>query len=454
MFDKLRALRRKMGTLWWHTLLMFIVSRIGNIINMVISLLIVPKVVSKAELGAVLPLTQLGAFVPVLLAIVCGTALKYVSTFNANGEHGKVKSLFFDLSALASIVSVVTVGIMWYGRVFLERRLKVDDPRIVWLVVAIGIVGCWRPVARSMTLGVRNFYQLSVVKVISPLCRLAVILLLLRRWQVAGHLAGTLAASLSIVLFLLYSLRSHVGRAVKRSPYRQHWGEMGRYLVPIGMGAALIAWQKLMEPWVVRQRLSEADSAAFFVLFTLGSAAMFLSAAVQPFLFPLVSEKFEKGESTRDMHLQSILLTLSLGLAAVAFFIVAAGPVMNLIVSCRPYAEYAPHVWKLALMASLNSAFLCHMTHENACRKFGYLRYYVPIVVLEIVLLYSVWEWGQLRPWVPPTLWQTLDSWIVRDLDHVIGIMLTSRVLVAAAVLLQLLKSHSGKQPITVGSGD
>ena len=99
MINLFNALRRRLGRLWWYTLLMFVASRMGDVIGLVIALFLVPMFVPTERLGAILPLIQFSVLIAIPMTIVTQTALKYLSQFVVVGEKGKIKRLLCDLAA-------------------------------------------------------------------------------------------------------------------------------------------------------------------------------------------------------------------------------------------------------------------------------------------------------------------------------------------------------------------
>ena len=111
MLDKVLAVKKRLGSLWWHSLLMFGFSGMGHVMSLYIGAFLVPDVMARDSLGAVLPLTRLSGFLGVPLGIIVSVGLKYVTMFAARGEEGKVKA-FCDLI---------------FGNLFLVRGFKIVD---------------------------------------------------------------------------------------------------------------------------------------------------------------------------------------------------------------------------------------------------------------------------------------------------------------------------------------
>jgi len=414
-------------------------SRLGDVVNLYVGMLLVPAVVSQERLGAILPLLTLAPLVAVPLSVVVQTALKYLNVFHVRGEHGKVKAILHDLGILTTILSALVFVFLWCGRGFILKRLKVDHAHILWLVAASGIArSCWMPVARKTSEGLRKFYSLIVSNVLGPVARLACILLLLRRFQLSGYLAANVASSLAVVLFLAWGIRRYWDTRTVRESYRSHWPEMLRYLLPIAVLTLSSTLQLAAEPWIIRQRLPTVDSAGYYVAAMFGMIPRYLSAAIVPFFFPLVSERFERGESTHRMHTQVLGAVLCVGGVVSLFLFFSAGWLLSLHSAWRPYALHAPFLWKVGAITTLTSFTNCHVLHENACRRFTYLWYYVPIVILEIGSLYGLMGWPVFRPWLPEGVWLFVNGLIVRDLQFIVSFMLGARLLTSLCVIVSL----------------
>jgi hypothetical protein len=213
---------------------------------------------------------------------------------------------------------------------------------------------------------------------------------------------------------------------------------MWAYMLPVGLTVLLASLQRTVEPWVVRQRLPEIDSAGYYVATVFGNIPTYIVGAILPFFFPVVSERHELKQSTRKIHIQALTVVAVLGLVLVALFYFAGGFILSLRPSWQVYAEYSRFMWRLALVTTLNSVFICHMWHENACRRFRYLSYYTPIIIIEILVLYVLMGWGFFKPWLPADLWEAVNALDVKNLGFIVSTMIASRIAVAFCVALEV----------------
>jgi len=108
------------------------------------------------------------------------------------------------------------------------------------------------------------------------------------------------------------------------------------------------------------------------------------------------------------MLMQAMVVSALLGLGCVAMLYVA----MPWILKLRPSWETAmPYAW-LAWVAALGCTFRivtgCFIIHEHACRRFSYLWFYAPMMLLQAAGLFLLMGWAFFEPYLPERLWSTI----------------------------------------------
>ena len=93
LFKKLKLL---LGPLWWYSLLMFGIMRLGDVANAYIGLFLVPQKIPVEELGAVPALMGVVVLASIPFSFLVIPVEKYLNVFIEQGERGKAKALFRD----------------------------------------------------------------------------------------------------------------------------------------------------------------------------------------------------------------------------------------------------------------------------------------------------------------------------------------------------------------------
>lgn len=449
---KLCMMRDRLGPLWWHTALMFVSSRLGDVLNLIVGLFIVPAVISRDDLGAVLPLTKMASFVALPLLACLGAVLKYLSVFKTKGEDGKIKKMLRDLLWVSLLFLGFVLAVLLFAQDFINKRLRIEDPAILWLIGGLAIINFWNPILLAVMQGLGRFYRLTLSSFIGPVVRFLVILLVLERLQLRGYLLAMVAAGLATISLFLRGLGRPLRSEVQLVSYRSEIPQMVRYAAPVGLMVIMTNIHRLCEPWMVRQWLPRVDSAGFYMAAMFGNIPMWVAPAMLPFLFPLVSELFEKGEKTSRLHVQSLLVVCSIGVFLTVFFGSCSHWLLGLRSAWLPYQSYAWLVGPLCLAVTVDCLIQCHVVHENACRRFLYLRYYLPIVFLEILVFLIILRWPFFNRVFPAIFENELRLSISKDsMLTLLYVMLMARALMVLGLVVELYRSYGRRaRPVCV----
>jgi hypothetical protein len=255
-----------------------------------------------------------------------------------------------------------------------------------------------------------------------------------------GYLAVQLLAGFAAAFFLLRGFRSYFGVEVVAVSNRALFKEVGRYFLPSLLMAALFSFQAMMETWIIRHRLPTEQSAAYYLASRFGMIPGYLSGALVAFLFPMVSERHDRGQSTRGLRLQSLGAMLGVGLLVAALLAMFGSRLLSAFAPWRPYVPYASLLWQTALIAVGTGLIALYTTHESACRRFGFLWGVTPVILLEIGGLYSLMGWSFFRPFLPDAVWHGVDGWVRAEIGFVVAFMLASRGVVLLWILLRLFR--------------
>ena len=445
---QMRRLRDRLGPLWWYTLLGFIVSHLGTLINVFIGLYLVPRLLPGEDLGALLPLMAVGAVFSTPLALLLIPVGKFLSVFAARSETGKVRSLLSDALWISLLFAVgMTFWILWQGDALLVR-LQVTDARLLWPVAGFAVLVCIEPIISAAIRALQLFKPMLVAGLITPYVRLAGMLGLLLPLGALGYLLAQFATQSFGVLFGAGVLYLFLRRAGPRVSYRPHWREMMRYALPLVALTLVGRIQGPIEAMVIRHRLPFIDSAGYYYAVMLGNIPGYFTGAMMPFLWPILSDRFERGLKTEGMLMQSMLFNLVLGAAFVGLFTLVMPWFFTLPGPWKPYGAYAGFVWQAALIGTLKTAQTFYTSHEMACRRFAYMWYLVPMLLLESAVLYLLPGWAALRPWLPATLWNWVAARYQPSLQGFVTIILLANAAFSGGMLIEwFVRSRRGSTP-------
>ena len=230
----LQTVKQRLGPLWWYTLILFFVQRLGDLTNAFVGLYLVPLYVPQEELGALLPLTQVGGTLALPLTILMLTFSKYVNTYVTRGEYGKAKSLLRDVFILALVLFVAT---LLYARFFMPlvfERMRVADGRLGMLVVSSGVLCALASIFASALQALKKFRLLATVGLMSAPLRLIALLICLPIRALSGYFVGQLVPTLYSIGMSVYGIKELFQKTIKAEPYwRQDGLNLLKYAAPV-----------------------------------------------------------------------------------------------------------------------------------------------------------------------------------------------------------------------------
>lgn len=428
-------IKQNLGPMWWSVALIFIAQRLGDIVNIVIGLWLVPKYVPEAELGAVLALAQVGGVLGLPLAILMIPFEKFLNVFAVGGELGKVKRLLRD-----GFLLIVVFGVLIYaGAKFLMphvfERMRVQDGMLTRLIVFSGVLATFSPLFLVALQALKKFKELSLLSLLTAPVRLVAMLIMLPIRGLSGYFAGQVCTDGFTIAFVLVSLRRVVGRKIESVPYWSQWREIIRYTWPVVFLLVAGRIQTATEYFVIRHRLPDVESAAYYFITRFAELPMCLWTATRMVFFPLVSEQSDLGLKTGRLFGQSMCLILVGGGLIVTVFYLLFPFMLAYVPIWQPYLSFAPLMGVIGGTCVVRTAFACFVAYELACRRFGFVVYTTAIYLAEAVFLYGSAGIGFFEGMLPPDLIRRIQAYGLVDLSSFSwAILLFSFVLLIVAL--------------------
>ncbi|NLX27155.1 MAG: hypothetical protein GXY61_14555 [Lentisphaerae bacterium] len=439
----LEELKKRLGPFWWYTIILWIVQRFGDVVNAFIGLWLVPKYVPQEELGAVLPLSQVGGVLGLPLSILLVPFTKFLNTYATRGEYGKVKRLLRDVFVLSGILFV---GTLVYARFFMPAvflRMRVADGSLGLLIVASGVLGSMSPVFVSALQALKRFRVIAVINLLSAPVRLITMLIFMPFRALSGYFVGQSAPSVFSIFASLFGLRRQLGRQVKSESYWQaDWRSLVRYTLPVATVLAAGALQAAVEMFVIRHRLSDMDSAGYYVISRFAEIGAYTGLTFMFVLFPLAAEQHEKKEREYRILWHSLGGVFGIGALFVLIIHLSGEWLLALLPMWKEYVPYASQMTLLTSVLVMRTAGGCFINFEMACGRFGFIGYGVAIPTVECILLYGLTGYSFFSGWLPPAWIDWMASLNACRLSFILQVMLWSSVLTIVCGACQLLLRH------------
>jgi len=388
MRDLINRLHARLGDFWWYSLLMFAALRCGDLINAVVGLWLVPKYVPQEELGAVLPLTQFATTFGLPISILVLVFTKYLAQFKAKGELGKVKSLLRWFLGFVMVSSLLTIAIAKFTLPALFERIRIQDGSLSLLIIATGIIGTVAPVFNNALQGLKKFKTITFLNLIGAPIRLVSMLILLPIRALSGYMAGQLIPSIVAIITSTLSIRKDINGSIKSVPFWKDDGRaMLRYVFWMAVWVSAGAISTTIQTMIIRQRLPDVESAAYYMLTRFSDLAMYAGMTLSFVMFPMVTEASTKGNPSIAIFLKMAGATAVTGGICILALAIVGGPIFTYLPICIPYKDFSGELPLLALLGVLGIVSTGYHTYDVAANRFTFLWYVIPIHIIKVVFL-------------------------------------------------------------------
>ena len=436
----LHRLREKCGDFWWYAALIFIACRSGDAIQAFIGLWLVPHYVPQSELGAALPLLQIGGAFGLPLSILIIPFSRWLTLYAARGEYGKVKRMLsLAFRSVFVAFAVLLLSAQFVLPHFFER-LRIVEGSLGVLIICTGLIGPFSTVFSNALQGLKRFKTIALMNAAGAPVRLVVMLVTMPFRALAGYMLGQLSAPALNIAIAFVALRNELGAAVRAVPLgRDDVRAMLRYTLPVAANLIVCTMSGTWQAVLIRQRLPEIESAGFYVISRLAEIAAYAGMSLSVVVFPLVAEAHEKGERGNGLLWRLLGGTFLPGLAVALLFACCGRMILSSVPLWRDYAVYSVLLTLYTLRLSICATYGAFSTYEIAAGRFRFLWYWIPFVLIETGALVALTGYGAFTGILPDRVVDWMKSVSAARLDFFIWWLLCCATAQMLAVVCHIL---------------
>lgn len=431
-------LHSRLGDFWWYSLMLFCACRAADLLNAFIGLWLVPKYVDPSELGAVMPLTQFANFLAIPVAAFANTFRNELTRLSINKEFGKLKTLMrgvFIATAIFLFIAIVVARIMLPA--FLER-IRIVEGSLGLVIIASSFVGAVSPIYSNALQSLKKFNAQSFISIVGAPIRLVTMLIAMPFRAITGYFVGQASGPTFNIAATVLALRKEL--SVKAEPYwdkmiARHFSKLFAIFATIGATDGLSV---LVEVTIIRQRLTNIDSAGYYMATRFSEIASLLAATLVFTIFPFAAEKAERREDTRPLVLKSLLANAFFCLALAIPFLGFGKAILIILPHGNSYADYWWSIPWLIAISFMSSSVALYVTSEFSANRFNFLKWYIPIGISYPVLLLFITGHGYFSPYLPHYAANFLKTHNIHSLDTMLWWMTTICIIKIACCLMAM----------------
>ena len=440
LFSRLHA---RIGDFWWYSLMLFCACRAADVLNAFVGLWLVPKYVDPSELGAVMPLTQFANFLAIPLAAFANTFRNELTRLSINKEFGKLKTLMRGVFAATAVFLFVAIVVARFLLPAFLERIRIVEGSLGLVIIAASFVGAVSPIYSNALQALKKFKAQSLLSIVGAPVRLIAMLLAMPFRAITGYFVGQASVPAFTIVSSVFALRKEL--SVKAEPYwtretiKKFSALFAVFLLMAGSGG----FYGLVEATIIRQRLSNLDSAGYYMASRFSEIATYLSCALSTALFPIAADLAEKQRERRRLVIKSILVNFAFcTLIAIAFALFGQRILLIL-----PYGnQYAAYWWAipwLIAITAISSVQGFYITAEMATGRFGYMKWLLPLDLSYPTFLLLITGYGYFANTIPESWKLFLVAHNIYTLDTMLCWMTAINVIKLVICICMLRCQHN-----------
>ena len=409
--DKLKALHARMGDFWWYSLLLFCACRFADVLNAFVGLWLVPKYVPPSELGAVMPLMQFANFLAIPIAAFANTFRNELTRLSIRKEFGKLKTLMRGVFIASAVFIFIATLIAHFALPAFLERIRIAEGSLGLIIIATSFVSAVSPIYSNALQSLKKFKAQSLISIIGAPIRLITMLITMPFRALSGYFIGQASVPVFSMAASVIALKKEL--SVKAEPYweKETVKKFSRLFVLFLAWGISGTFCTLIESTILRQRLSDLDSAGFYMATRFSEISGFLSTTLVFTIFPFAAEKSAKNQDPRPLIFKSILASLIFSIILTIPFLLFGKQILSLLPNGNLYSSYwwaIPWLIGINVFGTINALF---STTEISCYKFGFLKWMIPLECAYPLLLLLTTGYGYFVNYLP-------NSWTCFLRDH------------------------------------
>jgi O-antigen/teichoic acid export membrane protein len=243
-----------------------------------------------------------------------------------------------------------------------------------------------------------------------------------------GYFVGQGSTPAFSILASIIALRKEL--SVRAEPYwtKAIVARFTRLFIIFGISTLAGSFLTLVENTIIRQRLPDLDSAAYYMVTRFSDISTFLATALTFTLFPFAAELSAKGGGTNRLVVKSSLVLFAGNFLLAIFFLCFGRQILTFLPNGQSYSIYAWAIPVIIAISTVNSIVSFYCVAEMSANRFGFMYFTVPICLVSGLGLMLVTGQGYYLSYLPQSLAAFLKAHNILTLKSVIVWMLVVAV--------------------------
>jgi O-antigen/teichoic acid export membrane protein len=283
--------------------------------------LVMGRMLSPADYGILVALLSLLYLISVPGSVLMAGGTKFASKYKSSNNTSAVSSSLLWLLKWVGYLGLFLLALSVLVRSYLADFLNIPEPTILVLFFVYSLFSLLASAPRGYLRGLLRFKSFSLVSFFGPVVKLLLgVLLISVGWGIWGAV-GALVISSFLVLVMSLGFLSEFLRLDSLDDSFQPQ-ELVKYLAPTVIFLLALTSYYTADVILVKHFFSPLDAGIYSSAATLGRIIYFALNSVITVMFPLVSDKYENGQSfVKTFGTSLTLVVIGASVGSLAYFV-------------------------------------------------------------------------------------------------------------------------------------
>jgi len=364
------------------SIIIFFGTNLANVFNFLYSLFM-SRMLSASALGELLSIISIITLFTVPANSLIPTIVNFSATFFAQNELGKLRGLFLQFGKLLTIIG----GLLFILSIIFASQaaifLKIKDPIFVTLaglVILLGYVGTTNIAFLQAKL---SFTFISIINLLGSISKFAFSLFFVSMgFGVIGALWGFVFAY--TIPFLLSFSRITFVFNKNISLSKSKMDELVKYGLPATVALFCLTSFTSTDVILVKHFFSPEEAGHYAVISIVGRIIYYLTAPISSVMFPMVVQKYAKGEDYKNTFKLSVLLVMIPSIILTAFYFLSPDMIIRIIAN-KENGAY------LGMFGLFITVFALVQVLTNFYLSINKTKVFLPILLGALLQIILIW---------------------------------------------------------------
>lgn len=426
--------------------MLFCACRAADVLNAFVGLWLVPKYVAPSDLGAVMPLQYFAAFISLPANVFATTFMKEITTLATHGEYGKMKSLMRGVFVGTAIFLLLAIAVFHLILPIFLERIRIENGSLGFWVLTAAFCAATAPIYTNALQALKRFNSIAIINIISAPFRFITMLIAMPFRALCGYFVGQTTQPALMIFASIFCLRKEL--SVPAEPYWHKPVFQRFFLFFIGLlvyhlSGGLLG---LVEQTILRQRLPEIDSAAYYMTTRFSEMTGLVGGTLMTIMFPFTAEMSSQGRSTRPLVIKSSLATFAIHAILAIVFIAVGKPLISILPGGERYADYSWTIPWLIGISAISYIPGFHINTEVSAGRFQFLKWWIPLHIVLAAAILLTTGFGYFAEYLPESLRQFLSNHNFTSLTAMLWWFSITTLIKFTFSIVELIKQESSRR--------